>query len=338
MSTLNWALIGIGKFSPSRGRASAIAYAHAEGLRRNAKDFSLVAGASLEQQNLDDFAREHPSRGYLDINDLLKAEKLDGCTISTWAPAREEHVTAAIAAGVKNILIEKPVALTMAAADRIKAAADKAGARLFVNFQRRYGKPFALAREAVQGGRIGKVVSIDLAQPCGNALDFGPHFVNTALYLLGDTAKPVSVLAGAEGLGTVAWQGTMVEKRMTATVFMTDGVRLDFSATPESSWTAPAVRVNGSDGFCEIWTAKTPEMKSVLRLVTKKGEETFELDENFHHGDNDFFVFFERLYADLASAIAEGKPSRVDFAHGYETQRILLAMYASAEKRELVTL
>ena len=338
MAKLDWALIGIGKFSPSRGRASAIAYAHAEGLRRNAGEFSLVAGASLEQANLDDFAREYPSRGYLDIGDLLKAEKLDGCTISTWAPAREEHVTAAIAAGVRNILIEKPVALTMAAADRIRAAADKAGARLFVNFQRRYGKPFSLAREAVQGGRIGKVVSIDLAQPCGNALDFGPHFVNTALYLLGDAVQPVSVLAGAEGLGSVAWQGTMVEKRMTATVFMSDGVRIDFSATPESSWTAPAVRVNGSDGFCEIWTAKAPGMKGVLRLVTAKGEEEFGLDENFHHGDSDFFLYFERLYADIGAAIATGGPSLVDFEHGYLTQRILLAMYESAEKGELVSL
>ena len=193
MARLKWACIGIGKFSPQRGGVNAIAYAHAEAMKHNAGDFELVAGASLEQENLDDFSREYPSRGYLDMNELFAKERLDGCTISTWAPAREEHVMAAIRAGVRNILIEKPLSLAMGAADRMKEAADRAGARLFVNFQRRYGRPFERAKEAVRDGRLGKIVSVDLAQPCSNALDFGPHFVNAALFILGNPApKAVS--------------------------------------------------------------------------------------------------------------------------------------------------
>ena len=337
MERLNWACLGIGKYSDLRGGVNAIAYAHAEAMKRNANEFNLVAGASLEQENLDNFAREYPSRGYLDLNELLAKEKLDGCTISTWAPAREEHVLAAIHAGVKNILIEKPLSLTMAAADRMKAAADEAGARLFVNFQRRYGRPFVEAREAIAAGRLGKIVSVDLAQPCSNALDFGPHFINTALFLL-DNPAPKAVLAGAEGLGTVPWHGMKVEKRMTATVFMADGSRFDYSATPESSWQAPAIRVNGEKGFLEIWTDKLPGMKSVLRIVTSSGEENPEMDENFHHGDVDHYLNFERCYADLAKAIRTGEKCRVDFEDGYATQKILLAMYESAEKNCLVAL
>ena len=105
MAKLNWACIGIGKYSDLRGGVNAIAYAHAEAMKRNSDDFNLIAGASLEQENLDNFAREYPSRGYLDLHELFAKERLDGCTISTWAPAREEHVMAAINAGVKNILI-----------------------------------------------------------------------------------------------------------------------------------------------------------------------------------------------------------------------------------------
>ena len=337
MKKLKWACIGVGKFSSLRGGVNAIAYAHAEAMKRNANEFNLVAGASLEQENLDNFAREYPSRGYLDLNELLAKEKLDGCTISTWAPAREEHVLAAIDAGVKNILIEKPLALTMDAADRMKAAADKAGARLFVNFQRRYGRPFELAKAAVQGGRLGDIVSIDLAQPCANALDFGPHFVNAALFLLGNPA-PKAVLAGAQGLASVPWHGLKVEARMTATVYLADGVRLDYSAMPENSWDAPVIRVNGAKGFCELWTNKPAGAKSVFRLVTADGEENPELDENFHHGDADPYLYFERAYADLAHAITTGAPCRLDFADGYATQKILLAMYESAEKNCLVAL
>ena len=60
--------------------------------------------------------------------------------------------------------------------------------------------------------------------------------------------------------------------------------------------------------------------------------------ENFHHGDEDRFLYFERCYADIAKAIAAGEKSRVDFEHGYATQKILLAMYESAEKGRLVEL
>ena len=332
---LKWACIGVGRYSNLRGGVNAIAYAHAEAMKRNAGSFELVASASLEQENLDNFAREYPSRGYLDMNELFAREKLDGCTISTWAPAREEHVLAAIGAGVRNILIEKPLSLTMAAADRMKAAADKAGARLFVNFQRRYGRPFELAREAVQGGKLGAVVSIDLAQPCSNALDFGPHFINAALFILGNPA-PKAVLAGAEGLASVPWHGMKVESRMTATVYLDGGVRLDYSAMPENSWDAPVIRVNGTRGFCELWTNKPADAKSVFRVVTESGEENPALDENFHHGDSDPFLYFERCYRDLAASIASGAKSRVDFEDGYATQKILLAMYESAEKGRLV--
>jgi len=334
MDKLKWAVVGVGKNTATKGGATAIAYAHAEALKRNGSDFELVAGCARHQDSLSAFAAEYPCRTYVDMAELYAKEKPDGVTVSTYAPDREAHVLMAIEAGVKNILIEKPLALTMDAADRIKATADKAGARLFVNFQRRYLKPFVLAKEAVTSGRLGTVVSVDLAQPCANALDFGPHFINTALYLLGEP-KPVSALAVTEGAGTVPWHGTFVEKRLSGVVFLDGGVRLDYTALPENSWQAPAIRVNGSRGFCEIWTDKVAGMKSVLRIVTPDGEENPELDENFHHGDVDHYVPFERCYADLAQAIRSGAPTRVDFAPGYETQKILLGLYESAKQAAL---
>lgn len=331
MKRLKWACIGVGAYSSLRGGVNAIAYAHAEALTRNAAAFELVAGASLERRNLDDFAREYPCRGYLDMDELFAKEKPDGCTISTWAPAREEHVLAAIRAGVKSVLIEKPLSLTMAAADRMKAAADKAGARLFVNFQRRYGRPFALVKEAVGKGRLGKVESIELMQPCANALDFGPHFVNMALYFLG-SPKAETILAGAEGLESVPWHGLKVEKAMTATVFLSDGVKLFYSATPANRWEDAVIRVNGTDGFAELFCNTPPGAKGVVRIVTADGVEAPALDENFHHGDADPYLYFERAYADLAEAIATGRPCRLDFGEGYATQAVLLGVYDAAKR------
>ena len=113
--------------------------------------------------------------------ELFREKKPDGVSISTYAAAREEHVLAAIHAGVKFIMIEKPLALSLKAIAHMESEAKKYGARLFVNFQRRYGAPFRWAKETVQSGKIGKVFHIELRQPCSNSLDFGPHFI-TARY------------------------------------------------------------------------------------------------------------------------------------------------------------
>ena len=327
---LRWACVGVGRSAATKGGATAIAYAHAEAMKRNADAFELVAGVARHRESMDAFAAEYPCRGYTDMRELYAKERLDGVTVSTFAPDREEHVLAAIAAGVKNVLIEKPLALSMGAALRMKAAAEKAGARLFVSFQRRYGHPFEAVREAVESGRLGELVSIELAQPCPNALDFGPHFINAALFFLGGR-KALNVQGAAEGFGTEPWHGMFVEKRMTASVLFEGGVRVGYTANPENRWEAPAIRVNGSEGFAEIWAEKPKGFGSVLRIVTPAGAENPVSDENFHHGDDDRFLYFERCYADLAQVIRTGAPCRVDLEHGLATQRILLGMYMSAQ-------
>lgn len=329
---LSWAVIGVGKHAATRGGATAIAYAHAEGIRRNPQTCSLAAAAARTRSSLDDFAREYPCRTYTCFRELLAAEKPDACAVSTYAPDREEHVTAAIDAGVKVILVEKPLSLTMSAALRMKKAADAAGARLFVNYQRRYGFPFEKARETVLSGRLGRVLSIELMQPCANALDFGPHFINAALYLLGDETRPLRVLAAADALGENPWHSTAAERRFAAAYAMADGTKIFFTADPDGEWTAGAIRVTGEKGYLELWAEKAPGMAGSLRIVDGGGVEIPATDENFHHGDDDRFLYFARAYADIARAVADGGPTRLDFSHALATQRMLLGAYVSAQR------
>ena len=61
------------------------------------------------------------------------------------------------------------------------------------------------------------------------------------------------------------------------------------------------------------------------------GSKNPESSENFHHGDEDRFLYFEYCYKELARAIQTGESSLVDLENGIRTQRILLAMYASAQ-------
>ena len=109
MGKIRWAIIGVGAFSPARGAANAIAYAHAEGIKRNSDTFELVGACSLIQKNLDDFSAEYPCRTYLDMQELYQKEKPDGVTICTYAAARVQGLAEAIELSGK---LKQPIELT----------------------------------------------------------------------------------------------------------------------------------------------------------------------------------------------------------------------------------
>jgi len=76
------------------------------------------------------------------------------------ATSEGEHVEAvmqALARG-KPVLVEKPIALTLADAERIVAEARKSGADLRVGYSRRYKDRYLIAKEQVVQGRLGRLV------------------------------------------------------------------------------------------------------------------------------------------------------------------------------------
>jgi predicted dehydrogenase len=335
MKKFRWAIFGIGKFSPMRGGANAIAYAHAEGMKRNSDMFEIAAAASRSKENLEAFRNEYPCNTYSSIDELLANEKIDGVSICTYAADREKHVLAAINAGVKFVMIEKPLALTMREADNIRQAAEKNGVRLFVNFQRRYGQPFEWAKEACQSGKLGRISLVEMRQPGSNMLDFGPHLINSALYCLNDP-EPLYAMAAQEGQGTFEWHGMLSEKYTELNVDFENGLRFYFTGSPQHGIDLPSIRICGDKGFAELYLDKKDGMKSVFRCVTAVGIENPESTENFHHGDVDKYLYFERCYRDLGSCITGNTACRIDFGHGYLTQRIMLAGYASAQKNKRI--
>ena len=98
----------------------------------------------------------------------------------------------------------------------------------------------------------------------------------------------------------------------------------------------PLIRVNGSKGFIELYMSKLDGMKSIYVCMSEDGLDNPACDENFHHGDSDKYLYFERCYRDIAAAAFTGEASRLDFAHGELTQQILLAIYTSAQSGKRV--
>lgn len=90
------------------------------------------------------------------IDDLLRIEGLRAVSVVTPDHLHRAGAVAAADAG-KHLLVEKPLATTVADAEAIVAAAEANGVTLMVDFHNRVNPPFVTAYDAVRDGRIGEV-------------------------------------------------------------------------------------------------------------------------------------------------------------------------------------
>jgi myo-inositol 2-dehydrogenase/D-chiro-inositol 1-dehydrogenase len=147
---------------------------------------------------------------YTEIGDLLDDPEVDAVVIATPARTHAGLVEAAARAG-KGVYCEKPMAVTLAEADRAIAAAADAGVPLQVGFNRRYDTGFRAAHEKIAAGGIGtpqllrsltrdpKLVDPAPIPPWTIFLETLIHDFDTLRYL-NPGAEPVEVFAWADAL------------------------------------------------------------------------------------------------------------------------------------------
>ncbi len=93
------------------------------------------------------------------LDAVLGGRGPDGIVLATPTALHEEQGLACVAAGVP-VLIEKPVCVTTAQAQRLVSAADLAGVPLLVGHHRRHNGLVARAKEMIDGGAIGSVRAV----------------------------------------------------------------------------------------------------------------------------------------------------------------------------------
>lgn len=141
-------------------------------------------------------------RTYTDWREMLRAERPQVVSICTPNAFHAEQAVAALEAGA-HVLCEKPAATSVAAAERMFAAARKADRILMVGQSHRFTPQGLAAKEIVESGRLGHVYHAEtsvvsrLGIPgrgafCsqelsggGVLLDNGVHALDQALWLLG---------------------------------------------------------------------------------------------------------------------------------------------------------
>ncbi len=101
------------------------------------------------------------AKRYRDYREMLKSEKLDGVIIATPHYSHEEIAVYAVGQGV-NTLVEKPLAVTAAAAERIAAAAEAhPDTKVGVSFNQRSNRMYKRAKKLLSSGKLGDIQRVN---------------------------------------------------------------------------------------------------------------------------------------------------------------------------------
>jgi len=148
MSKLRVAIIGTG----------GIAHAHMDSYL-NIPEVEVVAGADIVPDKAREFLDAYElknANAYESAAELLSKEKPDAVSICTYNSTHAECTILALNAGC-DVLLEKPMCITMDEAYAILDAEKKSGKILTIGFQPRYDPNMQKIREVIQSGDLGHI-------------------------------------------------------------------------------------------------------------------------------------------------------------------------------------
>ncbi|SCK22795.1 Gfo/Idh/MocA family oxidoreductase [Vogesella sp. LIG4] len=280
---------------------------------------------------------------YTEVDELLANPDIDAVIIASPARFHTNLAVAAAEAG-KAVFCEKPMALTLADADRAIAAAQAAGVPLQVGFNRRWDRAFADAHRAIRAGRIGtpqllRSLTRDPGPFGGDPARIPPwtiffetliHDFDTLLWLNAG-ARPLEVYAVADAL--VRPDCKHMGHLDTAVVT----IRFDNGAVAVAEANFSALygydvrgEVFGSGGMVSMGDVR----RSSLALFDAQGvsQDTWRLDSD---------MFIDGYTAELSAfmdAVKSGKPAGPDGLDARRALEVALACIASVEQKRPVVL
>ena len=283
----------------------------------------------------------------LNQTELLANPAVDVVCICTPSGQHAEQTIAAAQAG-KHVLVEKPMALSLAEADAMIASCRQAGVKLGVTFQRRTESPFPQMRAAVEAGDLGEltlgVVSMPYHRPQayfnqadwrgtwamdggGVLMNQGIHLVDLLVWFMGD---PVEVRA----YGGTLQRHIEVEDTLAATLHFANGAMATITATTTAAPGFPhRLEIYGTRGAIQVegeavgrWTLLNPAQARIEPVaVTQAADAGAGSDPRGIKATGHMAIFRDFIQA-LRS---DGRPL-IDGVEGRRSLATVLAIYQAA--------
>jgi predicted dehydrogenase len=316
----------------------------------------LVAACDADPARAAALAAKHRAACVAEWREAIARPDVDVVCVSTPTSLHAGMAVAAARAG-KHVLVEKPLARSVAEAQEMVGAARAAGVVLKTGFNHRHYLAVEAARHAIAAGAIGEPMFVRtyigheggspflakwMARPDmaggGTLLDNGIHILDLVRYFLGEVSE-------AEGLVTNSrWRRTGLEDNAFALFRSPDGK----IAALASSWTEWAgykflIEVYGTEGFVR---AAYPPMRATIGRArdgrpaakTHRLFPMFQLRERLEGYWLPVRMTFVREFQDLADAVATGLPVFSSGDDGLRANQMVEAVYESSARGVRVAL
>ncbi len=342
---MRYALIGCGRISPNH-----IAAAKKNGLE-------IVALCDVIEANIIDKIKKFDLLSginiYIDYIEMLEKERPELVAIATESGKHAEIALKCMDYGC-NLIIEKPIALSIADADKIIEKANRLNLKVCACHQNRFNKSIQKIREAVEKNRFGRMFHgtahirwcrdheyYDRAGWRGTWEQDGGALMNQCIH----------------NIDLLRW---MMGDEIIEVVGMTD--RLHHNYIEAEDLGIALIRFkNGSYGIVEGTTNVYPKnLEETLYLFGEKGtvkaggqsvnvieewrfsdmlDDPEEVKRRFHENPPNVYGYGHTpLYADVIEAIENDRQPYVDAAAGKRALELVLAIYKSSFENCIVKL
>ena len=315
----------------------------------------LAAVTDLDAGAAAAFATSRGATAERDLDALLARGDVDVVCVCVPSGLHAEVGTRAVKAG-KHLVVEKPVDVTLEAADRLIGAARTAGVALTVISQHRFDPGLIEARRLIDEGALGRLVLGEAstkwyrgqayydsagwrgtwAMDGGSLLNQGIHYVDLLRWLMGPVAEVTAVCT------TQAHQIEVEDTSLAIVRFTSGAVGTIVSSTAACPGFAARLEITGTKGTVIIEDG---------RLVSRTfGDGAQPADRGPQPADRgprpgaaadpaalDVSGHAAQL-ADLLTAIDEGRAPAVDGEAGRAALEIVCAVYESSRSGRTVIL
>ena len=310
----------------------------------------LVVIADLDESKAAIVAQKYGvEEATIDVENLLRRGDIDAVTICTPSGVHADLAVAALNAG-KHVVVEKPIDVSLEAADRIVAAEKTSGKIVAVISQHRFDKSTEKVTQAVRDGNLGRITSAIVSHAWWRGQSYydsgdwrGTWAIDGGGATMNQTVHTIDLMVSILGVPVevFAYTACLAHERIEVEDAAVAVVKFD----------------SGALGIIHATTAAYPGLDASLRIFGSKGSAVIADDELIYLHENsgeapeiampdgtdlnqvgdEYRLTESRMgpahraqLADFVRAITGGSPVRVGTAPARTALSVILAMYQSA--------
>lgn len=335
MNILKFAIIGCGRIS--KRHCDLLSGGHIAGAK-------LVAVCDISGAKAEQVGRTYSVPFFLDMHTMMASQNIDVVVVLTESGNHARNVIE-LARYRKDIIVEKPMALTVEDADAMIKACEVAKVRLFVVKQNRFNVPVVKLREAVDANRFGRLILGTIRVRWSRAqnyydqdswrgtwaLDGGvltnqaSHHIDLLEWMMGGVDRVI-------GFGKNALANIEAEDTAVAIIQFKNGALGVIEATTavRPKDLEGSISIMGEFGTVEIGGFAVNEIK-VWNFVDEIPEDSKVKNEYSVNPPNVYGFGHQAYYEHVVNCILNNERHMVDGAEGRKSVELIHAIYSSIE-------